>query len=201
MSLMLSKRTEEFWRWFSENSKRLQAIRSAEDPQYAELERGVARISEDLGIEVGGTDEAGEMFLVFTAHGNENLFSVVDSVVQAAPKISGWQICALKPPLLEDLEVQYEGEVLRLSDLWFKVTGPKSLSGKLPLEIAINKKGQKSGDQGARENAALLVLESFLGERAYASAIEVTEFVELSSGPGASEFAPVRDLAEILGIH
>jgi hypothetical protein len=195
MNFALSVEVSNFWRWFIQHSSELRDIRSAEDAEYEELERRVAHVNEEIGVEIGGSEASDEVSLVFTAHGNERIFPVVDALVKGAPRIAGWQVRALKPPLLEDFEVQYDEDALRVSDLWFEILTRGTLSGKLSIRIACA--GCQNEERG---NAALLALESFIGERAYASSIEVEEVIALPENPGAGGLMPISRLAEILGI-
>jgi hypothetical protein len=196
MNPTLSNEIGVFWRWFVQRSSTLRTIRSADDAAYAELEREVAGVSSELGVEIGGDDESNDMSLIFTAHGNENVFPIVDALVERAPRIDGWQIHALKPPLSEDFELEYDGGALRLSDIWFKTSGMKLASGRLPIQI-----GCHDFKNDERKDAALLALESFLGERAFAASIEIEGLLELPGDPMSIGFLPVMRLREVLALH
>jgi hypothetical protein len=195
MSFALSAEISDFWRWFVKHEEKLKKIRSAEDAEYEELERRVAEINEELSVEMGGSEGSGEISLVFTAHGNERVFPIVDALVKGAPRIAGWQLHALKPPLLENFEIQYERNILRTGDVLFKILTRNTSSGKLSIEIACA--GCKDEECA---HAALLVLESFIGERACALSVEVEEVIPLPENPSVSGLMTIRRLAEILGI-
>jgi hypothetical protein len=192
----LADTIDNFWSWFTKHSKALRAIRSAEDEKYTELEARVATVNAGLDVEIGGADDSEDISLIITAHGNESMFPIVDALVQRAPRVDGWQIYALKPPLLEDLELQYGGGVLRLSDIWFKVVSKKKWTGKLQIQIAC-----RNGKSEARQDAALVALESFLGERAFAASIEIENLVELPKDPAASGFLPIMRLPTELAVN
>jgi len=97
----------DFWDWFQENSEALKRIRSADSPKYAELQRRVAQLGLDIDAEIGGSPSNDDLELIFTAHGEQGCFPLIDQIVGAAPPLSGWRIRALKPPLLEDFSVHY----------------------------------------------------------------------------------------------
>ncbi len=195
MNVTSSDEIKAFWDWFVRRAPALKAIRSAEDAAYAELETRVAKIDPRLDVEIGGSYGSDEMSLVITAHADARLFPVVDSLVQSAPSIDGWRILALKPPLFEDLEVTYDGGAIRSGDIWFRVLGERGLPGRHTIEVAC-----ADFERDCIENAALLALESLLGERAFATSIEVARFVALPSNPVASGFAPIDRLPALLGI-
>jgi len=188
-----------FWGWFKKNSRRLRRIRSADDIAFTELEKLINGISSDIGIEIGGSEDSDTMSLILTAYGVTSVFPLVDAIASRAPKIPGWQIVALKPPLLEEMEVDYEGTVVKVSDLWV-LPGDTLPDGVIPIQIAITAPPQPEGDEN-REAAALLALESFLGERAFASLIQVVGFVRPPAQLPVNGFIQPGAFAERLGLH
>lgn len=193
MNSTLSDEIGHFWSWFIQCSKSLRTIRSTEDTGYEELAQKVASINAELSVEVGGDEKSEDMSLIVTAHGKRSLFHIVDALVGRAPKIEGWQIYALKPPLSEDFQIEYAGGVLQLSALWFKASHAALSSEKTRLRIAL-----RDCKDDERKDAALIALETFLGERAFANLVEVEELIELPRDPAANGFFPVSRILDVL---
>lgn len=200
MSSVSVERIDDFWRWFIANAYSMREIRSAEDPAYAELEHHLLKIHEGLGAEIGGSDNSDQLTLVITAYGDGSLFPLADAVVLRAPSISGWQIVGLKPPLLEDLEIHHEEGILKTQDLRFRVVENADTQGRIAIEIAV-RSNKKGGNARSREDAAVLALSSFVGERMFACRIRIARIVAFSDSSAGSEYLPLGELAAILGIH
>jgi hypothetical protein len=186
-----------FWEWFRNNSEALKRIRSANAPEYIELQRRVAQLSPDIDAEIGGSPSGDELELIFTSHGERRCFPLIDQIVGSAPPLDGWRIRALKPPLLEDLSVQYGDQKITTREIWLKVDSKPDTEHPLRLRVAVRREDHADRDPD-RESAALLAIESFLGERAYASQISVDCFVDLPTDPGAEGFVSLRDVADRL---
>src|SRR5690242_18357362 len=88
----------EYWRLFTELSSQLAQLTSAEDPIYDRLLEKLHRIDPGLFIELSAESDH-HRELVITADGNSELFALADQVVDAAPRLDGWTILALKPRL------------------------------------------------------------------------------------------------------
>ena len=187
--------SSDFWDWFRENSEALKRIRSADSPEYAELQRRVAQLSPDIDAEIGGSPSSDDLELVFTAHGEQRCFPLIDQIVGDAPLLGGWRIRALKPPLLEDFSVRYGDQEITTREIWLQIESTRDA----PLRLAVAIRRESDSDQDRnRESAALLVIESFLGERAYALQIAVDRFVDLPNDPSAEGFVSLRDVADRL---
>jgi hypothetical protein len=189
--------SSDFWDWFRKNSEALKRIRSADAPEYAELQRRVAQLGPDIDAEIGGSPSSDDLELIFTAHGEQCCFPLIDQIVGSAPPLSGWRIRALKPPLLEDFSVQYSGQEITTREIWLKIDSKRDAEHPLRLVVAIRRENDADQDRD-RESAALLAIESFLGERAYASQISVDCFVDLPNDPAAEGFVSLRDVADRL---
>lgn len=190
---MISK----FWEWFRARSEALKRIRTPDAPEYAELQRRVAQLSPEIDVEVGGSLSSNHLELIFTAHGDQRFFSLIDQIVGSAPPLSGWRIHALKPPLLEHLDVQYGGQKISTQEIWLKIDSQQDTGQPLQLGVAILCEDNENKDLD-RKSAALLAIESYLGERAYASQISIDCFVDLPNDPDAEGFATLREVADRL---
>ena len=189
----------EFWRWFQGHSEGLRRIRSSGTAQLTELESQLARLSPDIDVEIGGNPARETLDLIFTAHGDTSQFALIDQIVSGAPSLAGWRVLALKPPLLEELLVQFEDEEISTNDIWMRMTSSWSPPAPLRLEIAISTPSGTQLDPN-RQFAASIAIQSFLGERAYALEISVEAFVDAPDDPDLEGFVRLEHVASRLGL-
>lgn len=190
---------EAFWLWFRANSRKLRNIRSADDPEYLELECHLTAIGE-VNFEIGGSGTNDDLELILTTHGDVDKFPLVDSVVAAAPAIDGWRIRSLKPPLAENIEIVFGGERMRSKDIWIKIDAGVSAQNQLCVYLGVAKSIDPALDQ-ARKRGALVLLESYLGERAFSSQLDVLGFIDIPVDPRREGFVPIEEVANRLGVH
>lgn len=188
-----------FWDWFRLHATRLRCIRSSQTPEYAEIEQRLKTIG-NVDFEIGGGPEASDLEFVLTVHGDSDRFPLIDEIAAGAPRIEGWRICALKPPLRENLKIRFEGQPVESQDLWVKLSSEMPGQDKPTLFICY-----RDFDEPERTDAwargAWILVESYLGERAFASQLGEVEFVKHPPDPGGEGFFRVDDLARILGVH
>ena len=174
-------------------------IRSADDPAYIELEKQLAVLG-DIDVEIGGGNLVTTLDIIFTAHGNESKFQLIDEIVAAAPLLERWRIYALKPPLLEEMDIVFMKEHIRTQDIWFKVIPLASGRDRLGLKIAIADSIEPS-DWQIRQDGALIIIESYLGERACSSQLDILGFIDLPADPDSEGFVHLKEVATQLGVH
>lgn len=188
-----------FWDWFRFHATQLRGIRSSQSPEYAEIERRLKKIG-DVHFEIGGGPETTYLEFVLTAHGNRDGFPLIDEIAAAAPRIEGWRICALKPPLLENLKIVFEGQPVESQHLWVKLAPGIPSQGRPTLFICCEYFDEPSRTQAWARGAWILV-ESYVGERAFASQLGEIEFVKRPVDPAGEGFLRVDELARRLGVH
>jgi hypothetical protein len=86
--------TDNFWKWFEQNSARLDGCDTANVAD--ELESAVSQVDPRLGVEVA--DIHGKREVIITANGDRDAFSVARSLVAASPPHNAWKFIGLKPP-------------------------------------------------------------------------------------------------------
>jgi hypothetical protein len=187
-----------FWDWFVAHSKELLRIRSADSSEYVQLESMVADVDPGIGIEIGGGSGPTELQLIFTSHGVQDLFPIIDDLVAAAPPIKGWRVRALKPPLLEDFKLTYEGWSISAADIWVQLSKHVD-QGTYDITVAVRCSSNMASSAELKD-AAIIAVESYLGERAFATMIREWKFVNLPHDPPASEFIKLQDAARVLGV-
>ena len=180
-----------FWAWFEASSNRIRKVRSASERLYKEIESRLHEVCPQIGFEIGGSPDSDDMSLVITAFGDVNLFDTAYSLVAHAPPIKSWNILALKPPLAEQAEIEYEGIRLSTKDIYFSVID-SAADCPIKLEIVISARKRKLSE--GLQDAALLLIASVVGERAAAMNIEVVELRVMESKTPVRGYRPILEL-------
>ena len=188
-----------FWDWFRFHATQLRGMRSSQSSEYAEIERRLKEIG-DVHFEIGGGPESTDMEFVLTAHGDSDRFPLIDEIAAAAPHIDGWRICALKPPLLADLKIEFEGQPVEGKGLWVTLAPQISGQDKRTLFICYEYFEDPERTQAWARGAWILV-ESYVGERAFAFQLGQIEFVKRPVDPICEGFFRVDELARRLDVH
>jgi hypothetical protein len=189
---------DEFWKWFSDNSLRLKRISTPDCSEYRDLEAMVARLRPELRFEIGGRPDSEGFEFILTAHGAQELFSDIDEVVSRAPRLRSWQVRALKPPLLEEFSIAYEGEKFSAANVFVREE-PTAAPNLLNLKVGLAQ--SKSQPPSDREKEAIgIIVESYLGERAFSTHVATLEVVTLPLNPREHGFTALSELASKLSL-
>lgn len=175
----------ELWGWFRENAARLHGLDGEE--LVGEVYPRVQAIDERIGVEVSTeADDAGLRELILTAYAARDAIPLVLAVVAEAPRVPGWTIIGLRPPMgfgfsMRDDRGGFDGQDLRFEP-YPKADGVRL---KLLLPASIDRI-----PAGQREQLAWQIINIGLGEH-LASRIDALELAQGSAGEGR----PIEELA------
>lgn len=135
--------------------------------------------------------------LIITADNNPRLFRVVDAIIARAPRIKGWRFIALRPPmeagLLSGLEMQVDGENIRMSDIWFTAIRKQEKWG-IIIFLAL-----RQGLTRHIEEVVLHAVTRLMGEREFHEKIKYCRFLAADdpSTPDENKL-PILHLAKFM---
>lgn len=155
----------------------------------------VHEIDNGLFFELSEPDD-GLNELVITAEGKRELFSLVDQVVAAAPKLNGWKMIALRPPMGFGFTINYEGIKLDPEKLWFVPLVAGRTGQHFGLRIMVPK--LRPAQEQAALNAAWILLDTGLGERQCAEVIEHLEVAKMPKSADANDYIQLPELPAYL---
>lgn len=114
----------EFWGWFQGEAERLRETGDDEDNREA-MAYWLGRIRPGLSYEVLPDGRKSE--LVLSADGQIGLFATVAALAQAAPKIRGWKVTALRPRMRRPSVVRIGDVEIDPATTWFDLyqDGPR----------------------------------------------------------------------------
>lgn len=185
-----------FWNWFEASEKKYRQFSNngteAADQLLDNLLDHLKPYDPWLKCLVGKAND-GQNELIITADGDIALFTKVEALVAAAPRMAGWIFTAHKPACGMGISISYNDEEFNSSTLRFY---PHHLEG-MPDEISIvvTHPRFKASEESFFRNAAHIYLENSMGELAVALDID-----ELAAGPIPAdiETIPIEKLPDYI---
>ena len=150
--------TQAFWKWFVANSRRYMYLSESPDMENRldEFQQQLNKIDERLAFEfLGNPTDHSE--LIISADGDSEAFPNVQSLVNAAPTIEGWQIIAFRQRGDTECAIKMGDVDLGPEQMWFHLETDGS---KIGLNLYFG--GIELTDEVA--NAAFILLDNALGE-------------------------------------
>lgn len=169
-----------------------------ENPEEAALDEIQERLHaycEHLWFEVGGAP-VGPMEFIISAEGNDQYFSNVKELVDAAPQISGWSIIAFKPPHGFDFVTTYEGVKLDPKICWFLPLTSTRESGRVALRVGVP--GFDPSIKETIESGLYIVADAGLGELVTGQRIAFIEACEVPADPEQDGYIRLSELGDYI---
>jgi hypothetical protein len=190
----VATKSEAFWRWFQSNLTAFSRLENPDEPFWDEALAQLKQVDTGLWFELSRGEDERE--LVITAEGKSELFPIVDTLVARAPQVAGWRFAALKPAMGFDFVTTYEGVRFDAAEMWFRPLTSPSRPSELGLRIGVPDLNPSIKRQA--ENAVLIILDTALGERDAATAVNHVEVVPLPDSPEAERYIALPSLQRYL---
>lgn len=135
-----------------------------------------------IGFELSPELIKGKREMLFTANGDEKLFTVVNRLVEGAPKSlkDRWNFLCLRPPAeVGDVIVHFDGKEISSSEFLYDLEPSPSQKGK--FDILIHIRGISFDNSQIEEEvceAAFLIIEGIIGERAMGENLSAVVLVD-----------------------
>jgi len=149
-------------------------------------------------FEIGGfPDEDQE--LIITAEGDKDYFDKVEHLINNAPKITGWNFIAFKPPMPDHFKSKWDDLELDTEDMWFL---PLSNEKKQGLGIRVYFHNQDL----IKDNETLTpllykMLDTIIGEKSFALDIHYVDTDLLPNDPKVEGLYPILELPQYIKWH
>ncbi len=152
---------KDFWQFFSSIQQELHESLSANPDNWAALiQEHLSKVHKDLVFDIPFELHNGKHELIISADGDKTLFSLVDALVEDAPKYQNWVIISLRPRTNQiDQAVELDGLYLSYEDIFFEIN---KLT--IPLEITIYINGFDTKDM-RYVHSYFILLDTLIGER------------------------------------
>jgi hypothetical protein len=150
----------DFWDWFKSESHLYQDLQNADPNLFGRFSEEIKSINEDLVYEFSSNkiDEKYELYI--SAGGLEDLFPVVERVVEEAPDIPGWRIVKFKKRT--DLGgIKFEGRDFDVKDIKYHVLKSDE-PGKIGIALFCD--GYTEDEHDFFVNVGFVFLDAAIGE-------------------------------------
>jgi len=191
----LEIRIQAFWQWFVGHQSEFKVLSKPEEPFWDIALEQIKKVDERLWIELSAVSDPVRELIV-TAQGHVESFSVAEELVSSAPRIEGWDLVALKPPMGFEFTTCYEGTLYEPGRMWFLPLDNPSRPQDFGMRVGIE--GLVSTDRTDAHNAVLVILDTGLGERSAALDIQYTEVSDLPTNPEALGYIELPELPDYI---
>lgn len=175
----------DFWIWFEQNNKPYLFLRDV-DPDTKErlLNNFMTQLHkhcDELYFEIGGHPQQ-DRELIITAEGNTDYFEQVENLINAAPKIVGWNFIAFIPPREVDFEMKYEDVQLKPKEMWFQPLDNSKKLAAIGIKVCMMN-FELVKDSKWLQPAVYKILDTIVGEKSFAMDIDYVAIGQLSDEP------------------
>ena len=185
---------EKFWTWFNANEKRLRKFEEDPDKYLSEVLAQAKKIKAGLAIEFE-PPKNGVINMTISADGVRELFEIVQTIVDKAPKIEGWKFLAFRqrmsPEQIKGMKLKAEGHELDPNKMKFlpMITGDT-------LDIIIYVKGVTEENYNQVAYGGLLLLDNILGEYDCVKKVRSYDFHDMPKNKKKlDDLLPLLDIA------
>lgn len=188
--------SDDFWQWFTAHERQ---FKDRTDPGREaltdELLEHLHQVSDQLWFEMGVLRD-GTGHLIITAEGNAEAFPDVVALVDAAPRLEGWEITAFKPPRGFGFVLNRSGIALDPKQARFAALEDPDDPGFFGLEVAFPH--YDAGREDDFLDAAYTMLEVGIGELALAAQVHHLQVGALPADPESEGYLPLERLPDLL---
>lgn len=196
----MKETAKEFWTWFEEHNKPYLFLNQVDDNTKAgllnELLVQLQAYCAQLSFEIGG-DPNSHQELIITAEGNAQYFDDVNALIEAAPKVEGWEFIAFVPPRGDAFEFGFEDVVLKADDIWFLPLKDLAHPEIVAIKICTPYYDRLKDYEWLRP-AMYKILENILGEKSFALDLQYVDIGELPPMPSEEGLMQIAQLPKYI---
>jgi hypothetical protein len=164
----------QFWEWFQKNEQAFHKVvkkgQHIESDFFEPLSKKLNELRTGFFYLTGMLDDQ-TVDLILTPDGNIKNIVFVEELVASAPKIDGWLFRALKPAIdIDDFGIQMDGHQFNSENIHFYPNNNSSFPDEIDITIVHDDLTQQN--RQTVENGVYIFLDNFLGELAFATAID-----------------------------
>jgi hypothetical protein len=195
---------QDFWNWFQKNERDLfKVIKEKRDVKknfFNIISPKLDELRDGYHFTCGVPDD-GIARLTFTADGVIENIVFVEELVQAAPKIKGWEFIALKQPVddeglnLNSVEIDMSGYTFNTSNLSFYATEDPAHPDEIDITAVYHDDFNENAASTISSGTSIF-LEHYLGELRFATAFDNITVVGKSEAE--KELVPILKLRDFL---
>jgi hypothetical protein len=155
---------EAFWQWFSLHHSEIENLLDQKDTSALarRVNAAVNLLSPQIAWEIG-PGLVSPYMLALPPEGDASLRGIIDQIMQAAPKIQGWEFHSSRPvrPFQPEIRLPEMGLTLQTSDWQFSLEPTRGASR---LELHVYDDRLAAFDEKIALTAVFILLDAVLGE-------------------------------------
>jgi hypothetical protein len=192
----------DFWNWFKANNTRFLVLN---DPDLGketkeELLDGLLEhlheYCDKLYFAVGGW-HGDDQELIITADGDVDYFDKVDELIDCAPILENWNFTAFMQPHELDYTSHFEDVILKPLEMYFLPLNSSSKPKSIGLKVCLANY-QEVKDSEWLKAAVYRVLDTVLGEKAFALDVDYIDIGTLPDNPEEKGMMELKDLSRFI---
>jgi len=188
---------ENFWNWFQENAKSVHKVvkekGNVEKDFFSKLSPKLDEVKEGLLFSTGMADDK-TVELVITANGTVKNFVFAEELVEAAPKIEGWEFTALIPAMdIKDVSLDMSGYKFNGQNLSFHANEEADFLDE--IDVTIVHAECTNGNRSAINDGIFIFLDNYLGEQGLAL---VDNIIVATPEEAEKELVPIGQLKDFV---
>jgi hypothetical protein len=198
--MLRSNDAAKFWLWFEERCDDFRFFREMEQDEIVEvfdaLTDRLHMYCTSLYFEMR-IDEYNEGELVITANCDHDFFDDAEYLVEKAPVLEHWKFTALIQPDVNGGTIEYEDLELSAAEMWFSAVEDRDIPEKLNIIVhVLNYDNMKLNEN--LDDAVFVLLQSLLGERAFAENINVYTVGDMPDDPEEDQYPRLDTLPQYI---
>ncbi|OOQ57109.1 DUF695 domain-containing protein [Mucilaginibacter pedocola] len=193
------KTYHEFWEWFVANERKFFAAVQKRDAIEAEFFNALSAKLGELRsgyFYLAGMPSEDLVDLTFTADGNIKNMVFVEELVNAAPRIEGWEFTALKPPIddIGGMYISMGGEKFSSENIFFYADDDADCPDEINIKVVHADMDENNKDTII--NGTYIFLDNFLGELRFATTVD--NLTVIGKVDAEQELVPIEKLKTFL---
>ncbi len=188
----------DFWAWFQKNEKDFfRVVRNRRDIETGFFDKLSPKLGElkDGYFYLTGVYDDNTVELILTADGSAKNIVFVEELVEAAPKIAGWKITALKPALnIKDVSIEMNGFKFNSENLNFYANELSDYPDEIDITLVHNDLTEENKKHILK--GVYIFLDNYLGELDFLNNID--NLTTVGNQQQQKELVPIEKLKDFL---
>lgn len=179
----------EFWKWFKKNEAMVFDFEQDQEATFDKLAEAMSKVHPELTFEFSPKFD-GKREFVISAGGIKEAFPAVESLCEAAPKLSKWEIIKFRPRR-SPMDISFGETEFKVSDVSVSIEADGDKAG-----FTVFMKDYEKTENHIFEQAGYLMLDQAIGEYDMETRVG---FIEFKNHEATSEFQkhPLSDLTTV----
>ena len=192
---IFAKESEEqkFWKWFQTNESNIFQFENNQETILDEISEHLYKYKEGVVFEIS-QEHSGKREFIISADGLKELFSAVEALKAAAPKLERWSIVAFRPRMNDyaKSKLHYAGKEFDPTEMWIY---HRFQDGH--FDLIVYHPSYTDEERDAYVSGVYILLDMALGEFDVVTGVRYIDHQRLPDNPKNEGLMPFSDLRKI----